>query len=85
MTCFLRTLGYEKKECATDEEARRYAAEMADDSKIYPVVYFESDDEKGYEEFYVPGAAVEPGTFFFFGVIEQVSKRPLSELDSFFD
>ena len=32
---FLRTLGYEKKECATDEEARRYAAEMADDSKIY--------------------------------------------------
>ena len=84
---FLRTLGYEKKECATDEEARRYAAEMADDSKIYPVVYFESDTtgEKGYEEFYVPGERLNLERFSSLGVIEDVSKRPLSELDSFFD
>ena len=78
---------YEKKECATDEEARRYAAEMADDSKIYPVVYFESDTtgEKGYEEFYVPGERLNLERFSSLGVIEDVSKRPLSELDSFFD
>jgi len=84
---FLRTLGYEKKECATDEEARRYAAEMADDSKIYPVVYFKSDTtgEKGYEEFYVPGERLNLERFSSLGVIEDVSKRPLSELDSFFD
>ena len=84
---FLRTLGYEKKECATDEEARRYAAEMPDDSKIYPVVYFESDTtgEKGYEEFYVPGERLNLERFSSLGVIEDVSKRPLSELDSFFD
>ena len=74
---FLRTLGYEKKECATDEEARRYAAEMADDSKIYPVVYFKSDTtgEKGYEEFYVPGERLNLERFSSLGVIEDVSKR----------
>ena len=84
---FLRTLGYEKKECVTDEEARRYAAEMADDSKIYPVVYFKSDTtgEKDYEEFYVPGEKLNLERFSSLGVIEDVSKRPLSELDSFFD
>ena len=76
-----------RKECATDEEARRYAAEMADDSKIYPVVYFKSDTtgEKGYEEFYVPGERLNLERFSSLGVIEDVSKRPLSELDSFFD
>ena len=68
-------------------EARRYAAEMADDSKIYPVVYFKSDTtgEKGYEEFYVPGERLNLERFSSLGVIEDVSKRPLSELDSFFD
>ena len=35
---FLETLGYEKKERATDEEAKRFASEMLEGSKIYPVV-----------------------------------------------
>ena len=60
---------------------------MADDSKIYPVVYFKSDTtgEKDYEEFYVPGEKLNLERFSSLGVIEDVSKRPLSELDSFFD
>lgn len=37
---FLETLGYEKKECASDNEAKKFAAEMPEDSKVYPVVYF---------------------------------------------
>ena len=50
---FLETLGYEKKECVTDEEAKRFVSEMLEGGKIYPVVYFNSDTtgEKDYEEF----------------------------------
>ncbi|SHF38726.1 Polysaccharide biosynthesis protein [Bacteroides faecichinchillae] len=84
---FLQTLGYEKKECATDEEARKYASEMSDNSKIYPVIYFKSDTtgEKDYEEFFVPGEKLNVERFFSLGVIEDVKKRPLSELNSFFE
>lgn len=83
---FLENLGYEKKECATDEEARRFASEISDDSKIYPVVYFKSDTtgEKDYEEFYVSGEKLNMERFSSLGVIENVSKRSLLELDSLF-
>ncbi len=84
---FLQTLGYEKKECATDEEARKYASEISDNSKIYPVIYFKSDTtgEKDYEEFFVPGEKLNVERFSSLGVIEEVKKRPLSELNSFFE
>lgn len=83
---FLETLGYIKKECSNDEEARKFAAENPDDSKIYPVVYFQSDTtgEKDYEEFHVPGEQLNMARFSSLGVIEEVTKRPISELDSFF-
>lgn len=83
---FLETLGYEKKECATDEEAKRFASEMLEGSKIYPVVYFNSDTtgEKDYEEFYVSGEKLNMERFNSLGVIEEVSKRPLDEIDAFF-
>ena len=83
---FLETLGYEKKECATDEEAKRFASEMLEGSKISPVVYFNSDTtgEKDYEEFYVSGEKLNMERFNSLGVIEEVSKRPLEEIDAFF-
>jgi FlaA1/EpsC-like NDP-sugar epimerase len=83
---FLVTLGYEKKECATDEEAIRFAFEMPDDSRQYPVVYFKSDTtgEKEYEEFYVPGEQLNMNRFLSLGVIEEVKKRPIQELDTLF-
>ncbi len=83
---FLETLGYEKKECATDEEAKRFASEMLEGSKIYPVVYFNSDTtgEKDYEEFYVSGEKLNMERFNSLGVIEEVSKRLLEEIDAFF-
>lgn len=83
---FLETLGYEKKECATDKEAKRFASEMLEGSKIYPVVYFNSDTtgEKDYEEFYVSGEKLNMERFNSLGVIEEVSKRPLEEIDAFF-
>lgn len=84
---FLQTLGYNKKECATDEEAKAFAAGMSEDSTIYPVVYFKSDTtgEKDYEEFYVPGEKLNMKRFSSLGVIEEVKKRPMVELDTFFN
>ena len=83
---FLESLGYEKKECATDDEAKKFAAEMPEDSKIYPVIYFKSDTtgEKDYEEFYVPGEKLNMTRFSSLGVIEEVGSRPMQELNRFF-
>ena len=39
---FLKSLGYEVKKCSSEEEARRFAAEMRADSKQYPVYYFKT-------------------------------------------
>ena len=59
---------------------------MLEGSKIYPVVYFNSDTtgEKDYEEFYVSGEKLNMERFNSLGVIEEVSKRPLEEIDAFF-
>lgn len=82
---FLHTLGYEVKYCSSEEEARRFAAEMPPDTKQYPVYYFKSDTtgEKSFEEFYVPGEKLNLERFRALGVIESVQPRPLSELNSF--
>lgn len=84
---FLEMLGYDKKECVTDDEARKFAEEMTVDSKIYPVVYFKSDTtgEKDYEEFYVPGEKLNMERFSSLGVIEEVKKRSMGELTTFFE
>ena len=83
---FLKSLGYEVKKCSSEEEARRFAAEMRADSKQYPVYYFKTDTtgEKSYEEFYVPGEKLDLDRFQSLGVIESVVPRPKEELDSFF-
>lgn len=82
---FLLALGYEVKYCSSEEEARKFAAEMPADSKDYPVYYFKSDTtgEKGYEEFYVPGEHLDLERFNSLGVIDSVKPRPKEELDSF--
>jgi FlaA1/EpsC-like NDP-sugar epimerase len=83
---FLDALGYEKKECTTDEEAKKFASEMPDNTKQYPVVYFKSDTtgEKDYEEFYVSGEQVNMKRFFSLGVIEEVKKHSMQELSALF-
>jgi FlaA1/EpsC-like NDP-sugar epimerase len=83
---FLHTLGYQVKECISDEEAKKYAAEMPDDSKEYPVVYFLSDTtgEKDYEEFYVLGEQLNMERFTSLGVIENSLARPIEDVDNLF-
>lgn len=83
---FVADLGAEKQEFSTDEEAKKFANEMPFGSKKYPVVYFKSDTtgEKAYEEFFVPGEKLDMNRFESLGVIEEVKKRPMSEINDFF-
>lgn len=84
---FLKSEGYAKKECASDEEAKRYASQMSCDSDAYPVVYFKSDTtgEKPYEEFYVPGEKINLGRFKALGVIEETKRRSMQEVNDFLE
>lgn len=83
---YIKAVGCRKKEFATDEEAKKFASDMPFNNKDYPVVYFKSDTtgEKAYEEFYVPGEKINMTRFNSLGVIEDVMKRPMAEIDSFF-
>lgn len=83
---FLKELGYTIKYCSTEEEARKFAFEMKEGSKTYPVYYFTSDTtgEKGFEEFFVPGEKLNMERFSSLGIIENYPIRPISDIDKFF-
>lgn len=83
---YVETIGCEKKEFSSDDDAKHFAAEMPYDNKEYPVVYFGSDTtgEKAYEEFYVPGEKLNMERFDSLGVVEDIAKRPMSDIDAFF-
>ena len=83
---FVKAIGCEKVECEGDEEAKKMAAEMSYDTKDYPVVYFKSDTtgEKAFEEFYIPGEAIDMDRFRGIGVIEETEHRSLVEVEEFF-
>ena len=82
---FVKAEGFEKKECASDGEAKKYAAGMDYESETYPVVYFKSDTtgEKAYEEFYVPGEKIDMARFKALGVVEQTVRHSYDEVDGF--
>ncbi len=84
---YIKAIGYDKKDFVTDEEAKQFASKMEFNDKEYPVVFFKSDTtgEKTYEEFYVPGEKINMDRFASLGVIEEVEKRPMSEIETFFD
>lgn len=83
---YIKSLGCEKKQFATDEEAKQFADGMPYNNKEYPTVYFSSDTtgEKAYEEFYVPGEKPNMNRFQSLGVIEDVKKRSMQEIEGFF-
>ena len=84
---FVKAEGFEKKECESDAEAKKYAAGMGYDSEVYPVVYFGSDTtgEKAYEEFFVPGEKIDMNRFFALGVVEQTTRHDMDEVIDFFN
>lgn len=83
---FVKAEGFKKVECDNDVAAKHYAAEMDYESDSYPVVYFKSDTtgEKAYEEFYVPGEKVNMDRFSALGVVEQTTRRNMTEVNDFF-
>ena len=92
---FVKAEGFSKKECASDNEAKQFAASLdnpAQNSGMsvipeYPVVYFKSDTtgEKDYEEFYVQGEKIDMQRFKALGVVEQTTRHDMKEVDTFFD
>ena len=84
---FLTSLGYKIKYCNSEEEARKFASEMPEDTDTYPVYYFSSDTtgEKGYEEFYIEGEQLNMERFSSLGVIENYPCRDKNEILSFFE
>lgn len=82
---FLHSLGYEPMPCASDDEARRYAVAMPEDTKQWPVVYFRSDTtgEKDFEEFVVEGERTDMSRFEALGVITGSQYRSRNEVDNF--
>ncbi len=82
---FICEMGYEKREFDTDAEAKEFAAAHPD-SKTVAVVYSRSDTtgEKSFEEFYVPGEHINMERFSSLGVIENVAKRSLEDIDRLF-
>ena len=84
---FVDANGLSKQELYSDDEAKRFAHEMADGAKDYPVVYTASNTtgEKAYEEFYIPGEQVNMERFMSLGVVEQTEHRSMNEVVNFFD
>lgn len=84
---FITAMGYEKREFDNDEDAKRFAAEMPYDTKVWPVVYSKSDTtgEKSFEEFYVPGEKLNLSRFQSLGVIGESKHRPIGEVNAFFE
>ena len=84
---FLTANGLKKKEFVNDDEAKSFAYQMSYDTDTYPVVYSKSDTtgEKAYEEFYIPGERINMDRFQALGVIEESVRRPLNEVNAFFD
>ena len=83
---FVKAEGFDKKECGSDEEAKRYASDMSYEGTTYPGVYFKSDTtgEKAYEEFFVPGEKIDMQRFSALGVVEQTTRHDMTEVNCFF-
>lgn len=82
---FVEEMGYQKIIFTNDEDAKLFAKEMPEESDLYPVVYSASDTtgEKAYEEFFVQGEKVNMERFSSLGVIEDVQRKSLSEVNAF--
>ena len=73
----LKYLGLEPDICKTEEEARRKALLLNEDSAVYPVYFFGTDTsgEKPYEEFFTEKEVLDNNKFINLGVIKNSVKR----------
>lgn len=83
---FIREHGLQKHLCATDEDAKQFAASLDSKSQSYPVLYTGSNTtgEKAYEEFYVQGEKINTTRFQSLGVVEQSQRHSMPEVNQLF-
>lgn len=81
---FIEAMGYEKYQCSSDDEARRYAADHLPGPK-YPVYYSASDTtgEKDCEEFFVEGESTDMARFVSLGVITNTDNKDAEAVNTF--
>lgn len=81
---YLRNLGYESCECATEDEARDRAEELIA-AKQWPCYFFNSDTtgEKDFEEFFTDKEDLDMGRFESLGVIRNQADFDSAKLDEF--
>lgn len=81
---YLRQLGYEPHECATEDEARARAGELIAQRK-WPCYFFRSDTtgEKDFEEFFMAGEPLDMARFEGIGVIRNEAGFDTARLDRF--
>lgn len=81
---FLETINVSPVICNTEEEARKKANTLAENTKEYPVYFFKSETsgEKLYEEFYTDEEDLDMETFTSVGVIKNAPKRTKQELNA---
>lgn len=82
----LSFMGLEADICSSEEEARKKALSLTDNSTSYPVYFFETDTsgEKPYEEFYTSGEVIDNARFINLGVIKNAVTRDDGEIDAIF-
>ena len=81
-TQLLVTLGYTPRYCDSEEEAKEFALSLDENSKEYPVYYWNSDTsgEKSYEEFYIEKEDVDFTKYHSLGVVKNAQRRELNEI-----
>ena len=86
-TDLLKYLGMEADICSSEDEAKVKAEGLSENSKSYPVYFFESDTsgEKSFEEFYTDKEERDETTFLKLGVIKNSVKKDVKEIDIIFD
>lgn len=83
----LRYLGLEADVCRSETEAKVKAEGLNENSKSYPVYFFETDTsgEKPYEEFFTDREIIDDDRFMNLGVIKNSVKRDFREIDDIFE
>jgi len=83
---FLKGQGYEAVACASEEEARQKVAEFKGKGQ-WPCYFSASDTtgEKGYEEFYASGEAVDLKRFESLGIVKNTATATKEALDYFLE
>jgi FlaA1/EpsC-like NDP-sugar epimerase len=83
----LYSLGLKVDICKTEEEAKKKALCLNDNSTNYPVFFFGSNTsgEKSFEEFFTDEEQLDTESFIHLGVIKNSKKRNVKEIDQIFD